>query len=283
MVSDVAGVPGGHDSGRAAARRAAAQLHGRDDGQRGEELRPGRDSHLDAVAPDGRAHGRSDQGGESECDHRDGRRASDRASRGDAETVGGDRYRSAQGIRLLDARGGAGPRLEHDRRNQLSEERRAASQSRPSGAHRRRARPAAVRDRGLREKPRLPEVQQPLLPVSVRVDVHRARMPGAMHVLPVAAGHAGPSLSHAQPGERLRRSGGDEGEVPEDEGTVLRRRHLHRRSGARAQDRAVAEAARHHVVDQLARQRRLRNAEDHEGRRACGCSWSATNRATRRF
>ena len=34
-------------------------------------LRPGRDPHFDAVDPDGRAHGGSDQGGESERDHRD--------------------------------------------------------------------------------------------------------------------------------------------------------------------------------------------------------------------
>ena len=52
---------------------------------------------------------------------------------------------------------------------------------------------AAVRDRGLRKEPRLPEVQQPVLPVSVRLDVHGARMPGEVHVLPVAAGDAGTS------------------------------------------------------------------------------------------
>src|ERR1700722_19867248 len=93
-------------------------------------------------------------------------------------------------------------------------------------------------------------------------------MPCAMHLLPMAAGDAGASLSRAEPRERLRRSGGDEVEVPEDEGTVFRRRHVHCGPGARAQNRAVAEAAGDHVVDQLARQRRLRNAEDHEGRRA---------------
>src|ERR1700688_29220 len=40
LVSDMAGVSGRDDSGRAAARRTAPQLHGRDDRQRGEELRP---------------------------------------------------------------------------------------------------------------------------------------------------------------------------------------------------------------------------------------------------
>ena len=57
--------------------------------------------------------------------------------------------------------------------------------------HQRGTRQAAVRHRGVRKEPRLPEVQQPVLPISVRVDVHRARMSGALHVLPVAAGHAG--------------------------------------------------------------------------------------------
>src|ERR1700687_2866888 len=103
LVSDLARLPGGNDSRRAAARRAAAQLHRRDDDQRGEELRPGRDSYLDPVAQDGHAHGGSNQGRESERDHRDGRGASDRAARGAAASLAVARYRGAQGIRLLDA------------------------------------------------------------------------------------------------------------------------------------------------------------------------------------
>ena len=69
--------------------------------------------------------------------------------------------------------------------------------SRPPLDHRA-ARRAAVRHRDLRARPRLQEVQQPLLPVSVRVALHRPRLPGALHLLPLAAGDDRSQLPHAQ-------------------------------------------------------------------------------------
>ena len=59
-------------------------------------------------------------------------------------------------------------------------------------------------DRRLRARPRLQEVQQPLLPVSVRLALHGPRLPGALHVLPLAAGDDRAQLPHAQRRERAR-------------------------------------------------------------------------------
>src|SRR5207247_2018029 len=71
--------------------------------------------------------------------------------------------------------------------------------------------------------------------------------------------------------ERGQRAGGGvahEAALPQDEGALLRRRHLHRRSAARARDRARPRQDGHHLVDQLARQRRPRDLEGLEGWRA---------------
>src|SRR5947199_171687 len=68
----------------------------------------------------------------------------------------------------------------------------------------RRARRAAVRHRRVRPRPRLQTLQQPVLPLSVRVALHRPRLPGTLHVLSLAAGDDRAQLPHALAGERLR-------------------------------------------------------------------------------
>ena len=73
----------------------------------------------------------------------------------------------------------------------------------------------------------------------------------------VTTGH---SYRVRSPENVLRGSARDAAPVPGDEGDLLRRRHVHGRSAAGAQDRRAAAPARVVLVDQLARQRRSRDA-----------------------
>jgi hypothetical protein len=107
-----------------------------------------------------------------------------------------------------------------------------------------------------------------LLPVPLRVALHGPRVPGALHVLPLAAGDDRPQLPHPQRRERARGVQEPQAALPRHEGALLRRRHVHGRSEARRRDREGPRQARHHVVDELARERRPRDAEGAQGRRA---------------
>ena len=66
----------------------------------------------------------------------------------------------------------------------------------------------------------------------VRVAVHRAGVPVAVHVLPVAADRGRPPVPDPQRRARAGRGRAGPGAVPAGEGAVLRRRHVHRRPAA---------------------------------------------------
>ena len=78
--------------------------------------------------------------------------------------------------------------------------------SRAAAAHRR-AGCAAVCDRHLQARPEDREVQRAVSAASVRVVLHDARLPGAVHVLHVAADDFGACVADAVDGQRRPGSG----------------------------------------------------------------------------
>ena len=81
---------------------------------------------------------------------------------------------------------------------------------------------------------------------------------------------------------RRRRDRPGHAPLPEGEGVLLRRRHLHRRSAACRGDRARARAARRHVVVQREGERARRRRSRCCATTGCGSCWSATSPAARR-
>ena len=110
-----------------------------------------------------------------------------------------------------------------------------------------------------------------------------ARLPGAVHLLPVAANAERARLAQALHRRCGRRADVGQGELPRGEGILLRRRHLQHPEGAHHRAVRKAEAAGPHLELHIARDHRLRHAEGHEAKPAAGCSSSASSPAIRRF
>ncbi len=126
------------------------------------------------------------------------------------------------------------------------------------------------------------EVFHRLPAASLREPLHRPRLPGAMHLLPLAADHRRPQIPRPLAAECRRRNGLHEEAVPAGAGVFLRRRHLHRQPAARPRDRQETRPARRRLELQQPRQPRLRHHQSRSRTPACACSWSATKAATRR-
>ena len=267
LVSDVALLSGRHDRRQpragCPARGVAAGRNGRD--RRGIRFR--RAAHQHAVGGTGRPHRGDDQGAEPGVYDRVRRRPPDRTARTDPRDFRGHRHRGAQGVRPSHEGGGRRTGLGRRPRHQLPPERADPPQSGTAHADRRRVGRLAVRHPHLRPRPGLPQIQQPLLPVSVRLALHRPRLPGALYVLPVAAGDDRAFLPHPLGRERDRGSAGHAAPLSRREGGLLRRRHVHRGPETGASHRREDGGAGSVLVHERARQRGLRNPQGVEGRR----------------
>src|SRR6185295_7999326 len=102
-------------------------------------------------------------------------------------------------------------------------------------------------------------------PASLSVALHRPRLPGALHLLSLAADRRRACLPHARSGKRHRRDGSREGILPAGQGILLRRRYVYGRSSEGRRDRQGPRETRHHVVLQLAGKRAVRVLEDLQG------------------
>ena len=129
--------------------------------------------------------GAGDQEGESEDQDCVCGAARDRAAGEVSARLSGDRFYLPQGIRLLggglrqgQAAGGNSGRFVSEGREDRAQSGCAAD----SGSGR-----AAARDRSLQARSRCHELQRAVPAESVRVAIHHAGLPGAVHVLPVAA------------------------------------------------------------------------------------------------
>jgi hypothetical protein len=115
------------------------------------------------------------------------------------------------------------------------------------------------------------------------IDVHRPRLPGAMHLLPLAADHRRTQIPRPLAAKRRRRNGLHEENLPAGARIFLRRRHLHREPAARPRNRQEARPARRPLVLQQPREPRLRHDQNPSRTTACACSSSATKAATTTF
>ena len=97
--------------------------------------------------------------------------------------------------------------------------------------------------------------------------VHRPRLPGAMHLLPLAADHRRPQIPRPLAAERRRRNGLHEENLPAGARIFLRRRHLHREPAARPRNRQEARPARRPLELQQPREPGLRHDKIFQGQR----------------
>ena len=115
---------------------------------------------------------------------------------------------------------------------------------------------------------------------SLRQPVHRPRLPGAMHLLPLAADHRRTQISRPLAAKRRRRNGLHEETLPAGAGIFLRRRHLHREPPARPRDREEARPARRSPGVATAARTSITTRSKVSRTTACACSSSATKAAT---
>ena len=142
---------------------------------------------------------------------------------------------------------------------------------------------AALGGRRLQARSADREVFHRLPAASLREPLHRPRLPGPMHLLPLAADHRRPQIPRPFPAERRRRNGLHEEALPAGAGVLLRRRHLHRQSAARPRDCEETRPARLDLELQQPRQPGLRHDQVVSRTPACACSSSATKAATTKF
>ncbi len=177
----------------------------------------------------------------------------------------GHRFRLSQGVRphgygVCRREAAAG-----DRRRQLSQQRGHRSQPGPgagSGFGR-----AAARRGYLQARPGYHALQRAVPAAPVSVLLHRAGLPGAVHLLPVAPDAERPSVAHAQRERCGRGDAQGAGVLSGPEGDLLRRRYVQHPQIPCGGTLQQAEAAELHLVLHLARNDGLRDAEDHEGGR----------------
>src|SRR5262245_40748151 len=202
LVPDLALLPGRHAARRARARRTAARVDGRGYRPRRLRLRHGRGAYEHPVLPGRRPNGAGDQGRPPGHDDRVRGRPRDRPAGGVPPRGAGDRLRRAEGVRRGGGgdRRGQGPRLGEG--DQLPPKRRRRAHRRGGAPHHRAARRAALRHRDLRAGPRLPQIQQHLLPLSLRLALHRAGAPRALYLLPLAAADDRPHVPGAKRRQR---------------------------------------------------------------------------------
>ena len=125
-----------------------------------------------------------------------------------------------------------GKPLERDPRRQLQgRQRRHPAQPRPPADHPREARRDALGHRHLQARPRRHQVQRPVPAASVRRALLDPRLPGAVHLLPLAADALRPRMAQALHRRRGRRNGPRQAALPRCEGVLLRRRHLQHPEG----------------------------------------------------
>ncbi len=176
-----------------------------------------------------------------------------------------DRLRGAPRVRLPDRRLRQGQAARRTARRQLPQER--AHHQQPGRAGDRKSGRAALGDEDVQARPGHHALQRPVPAESVHFVLHLARLPGDVHVLPLAADAFGPSLAAALDRRRGQRSAVRAGAVPADEGNLLRRRYLQLSEGAHHRAVQEAQAAELHLVLHVARHHRLRHAEGDEGSR----------------
>ena len=152
-----------------------------------------------------------------------------------------------------------GRRLEHHRRHQLPA-RRQSTTTRPSPADRTRARRASVRDRDLRARPRLQEVQLAILQSTRTCRSTPDALPARCSFCLWPRVTTGPQLPPRAARQRSTPSQEHRHLFPEMKRDLLRRRHLHRGPRALAMHHPGPRNAGH-TWSELARQRRLRDAE----------------------
>ena len=127
---------------------------------------------------------------------------------------------------------------------------------------------AALGHQGLQARPRHHALQRPVPAAPVRGVLHLARLPGHVHLLPVAADALRPPLAPALGRATWPTKCATRSETfPGPEGDLLRRRHLQLPEGAHHRALPEAEAAELHLVLHLARHHRLRDAQGDEGGR----------------
>ncbi len=178
----------------------------------------------------------------------------------------GHRFRGAPRVRSSDRGLRQGHAARRTARRQLPQERRDRQQSRRAGD--RESGRAALGHQGLQARSGFHALQRSVPAESVHFALHLARLPGHVHLLPVAADAFRPSLAPAFRATTSRtKCRYALEEFPRTEGDLLRRRHLQLPQGAHHRAVQEAEAAELHLDLHVARHHRLRHAEGHEGSR----------------